>query len=44
VHRAYAKKAKVKLPSLEEYERKIVPLPNMNHRENPVGTPIKEVV
>src|ERR1022692_4590315 len=25
VHRAYAKKAKVKLPSLEEYERKIVP-------------------
>jgi integrase len=27
VHRAYAKKAKVKLPSLEEYERKIVPLP-----------------
>ena len=44
VLRAYAKKAKVKLPSLEEYERKIVPLPNMNHRENPVGTPIKEVV
>jgi integrase len=27
VHRAYAMKAKVKLPSLEEYERKIVPLP-----------------
>jgi integrase len=27
VHRAYAKKAKVKLPSLEEYEQKIVPLP-----------------
>jgi integrase len=27
VHRAYAKKAKVKLPSLEEYERKVVPLP-----------------
>ena len=26
VHRAYAMKAKVKLPSLEEYERKIVPL------------------
>jgi integrase len=44
VHRAYAKKAKVKLPSLEEYERKIVPLPNMNHCENPVRTPIKEVV
>ena len=44
VHRAYAKKAKVKLPSLEEYERKFATLPNMNHRENPVGTPIKEVV
>jgi hypothetical protein len=44
VHRAYAKKAKVKLPSLEEYERKIVPLPNMNYRENPVRSPIKEVV
>ena len=28
VHRAYAKKAKVKLPSLEEYERKMAPLPN----------------
>lgn len=27
VHRAYAKKAHFKLPSLEEYERKIVPLP-----------------
>jgi integrase len=27
VHRAYAKRAKVKIPSLEEYERKIVPLP-----------------
>ena len=25
VHRAYAKKAHVKLPPLEEYERKIVP-------------------
>jgi integrase len=27
VHRAYAKKAKVKIPSLEEYEKKILPLP-----------------
>jgi integrase len=26
VHRAYAKKAKVKIPSLEEYERKILPM------------------
>jgi integrase len=27
IHRAYSKKAQVKLPPLEEYERKIVPLP-----------------
>jgi integrase len=27
VHRAYAKKAQVKVPSLEEYEAKIVPMP-----------------
>jgi integrase len=27
VHRAYAKKARLKLPSLEEYEKKIIPLP-----------------
>jgi len=27
VHRAYAKKAQVRLPSLEEYERKIISLP-----------------
>jgi integrase len=27
VHRAYARKAKIKLPSLEEYERKFMPLP-----------------
>ena len=27
VHRAYAKKAKVKIPSLEEYEKKIVQFP-----------------
>jgi hypothetical protein len=38
VHRAYAKKAKVKLPSLEEYEKlhaggKVIPLPIPN------GTP-----
>jgi integrase len=26
VHRAYAKQAKVRLPSLEEYEKKIMPL------------------
>jgi integrase len=28
VHRAYPKKAKMKLPSLEEYEKRIVPLPS----------------
>jgi integrase len=27
VHRAYAKKAQVKVPSLEEYEEKIIPMP-----------------
>jgi hypothetical protein len=27
VHRAYAKNAQVKVPSLEEYEKKIVQLP-----------------
>jgi len=27
VHRAYARKAQVKLPSLEEYENKIVQMP-----------------
>jgi hypothetical protein len=30
VARAYAKKAKVLLPSLEEYEQKVVPLINPN--------------
>jgi integrase len=29
VHRAYARKAKVELPSLGEYERRIVPLPKV---------------
>ena len=43
VHRAYAKKAQVTLPPLEEYERKIVPLnpgnavpPGQNSQEQPV--------
>jgi integrase len=44
VHRAYAKKAKVKLPSLEEYERENLPLPSLNHRDIPTGTSIKEAV
>jgi len=30
VHRAYAKKARVELPSLESYEKKIVPMPRMS--------------
>jgi hypothetical protein len=29
VHRAYAKNAKLKLPSLEEYEKRIVPMPTV---------------
>jgi integrase len=28
VHRAYAKKAQVRIPSLEEYEKKIIPMPS----------------
>ncbi len=30
VHRAYAKKARVELPSLESYEKKIVPMPRVS--------------
>lgn len=33
VHRSYAKKAKVLLPSLEEYEQKIVRLPDVKRNE-----------
>ena len=33
IHRAYAKKAQVVLPPLEEYEQKIVPLTNLTQRE-----------
>jgi integrase len=35
VARAYAKKAQVLVPSLEEYERKVVPLTNVARRETP---------
>ena len=42
VHRAYAKKAQVILPALEEYERKVVHLANMPRqdgaREQPAVT------
>jgi len=37
VARAYAKKAKVLIPSLEEYEQKIVPLPNATRQEPSVA-------
>jgi integrase len=37
IHRAYSKKAQVKLPPLEEYERKIVPLPNVTKQEPAVA-------
>jgi integrase len=35
VHRSYAKKAQVKVPALEDYERKIIPLPVLpqSHQE-----------
>jgi integrase len=33
VHRAYSRKAQVKLPSLEDYERKIVPMPGAREQE-----------
>src|ERR1017187_9425073 len=37
IHRAYSRKAQVKLPPLEEYERKIVPLPNVTKQEPAVA-------
>ena len=30
IHQAYAKGAKVICPSLEEYEKKVIPLPSLN--------------
>ena len=36
--------AKVRTASLEDYERKIVPMPNPNHRDISAGASIKEVV
>jgi hypothetical protein len=27
VHRSYAKKAQVKIPALEDYEHKVIPMP-----------------
>ena len=37
VHRAYAKKARVELPSLESYEKKIVPMPKASAATAPVN-------
>lgn len=31
VHRAYAKSAYIKVPTLEDYENKIVPMPRIEH-------------
>jgi integrase len=42
VHRAYSKKAQVKLPPLEEYERKIILLANASRQEALVDSPVKE--
>jgi len=39
IHRAYARKAQVVLPSLEEYEQKIVPTTNLPQREPVTAKP-----
>jgi hypothetical protein len=44
VTRAYAKKAKVLLPSLEEYEQKIVPLTITSAKETAASVPMKEAL
>jgi len=44
IHRAYSKKAQVRLPSLEEYERKIVPLTITSAREIAANIPMKEAL
>ena len=44
IHRAYSKKAQVKLPPLEEYERKIIPLANASRQEAMVNSPVKEAL
>ena len=38
IARAYSKKAQVIVPSLEDYERKIVPMPRMAAATVPTGT------
>ena len=40
IHRAYSRKAQVKLPPLEDYERKIVPL-NPNARDIVANMPME---
>jgi predicted RNA-binding protein Jag len=44
VHRAYSRKAQVKLPPLEEYERKIVPLTIASAREITTSITMKEAL
>src|ERR1035438_735017 len=44
VSRAYAKKAKVLLPSLEEYEQRIVPLTIASAKETTASVPMKEAL
>ena len=44
IHRAYSKKALVRLPSLEEYERKIVPMSITSAQEITPSIPSKEAL
>ena len=37
VHRAYAKRAKMKLPSLEEYEKQAIVSATVNHEKSSGG-------
>ena len=34
VHRSYAKKAQVKIPALEDFEQRIIALPEQDHSRN----------
>ncbi len=43
VHQAYAKGAKVICPSLEDYEKKIIPLPMETPRSSPQGPPLSHL-
>lgn len=43
IHRAYAKRAQVVLPPLEEYEQKIVPLASLNKPAATVTTKLTQI-